>query len=88
LYVFTKNCRQLRNARTGEIVFPKEEHANWLSNTKWPTSSIFKWYPTEAQLLSRNNWEPNVLFFVFRVFLKKRKEKKRKEKKRKEKKIP
>jgi hypothetical protein len=27
--------------RVGEIVFPREEHTNWLSNTKW---SVLKPY--------------------------------------------
>lgn len=31
----TKNNSQVRDADTGEIVFPKEEHAHWLSNIKW-----------------------------------------------------
>lgn len=32
---YTKNSRQLMNAGAGEIVFPREEHTSWLSNTEW-----------------------------------------------------
>ena len=29
-----KNYRELRNAESGDIVFSRKEHANWLSDTK------------------------------------------------------
>ena len=35
LQTYTKNHRELRNARAREV-FHREEHTNWLSNTKWP----------------------------------------------------
>jgi hypothetical protein len=38
---FTKNYWQLRNAESEKkIIFPKEEHTNWLSNTKWSVLKI------------------------------------------------
>jgi hypothetical protein len=30
-----ENYRKLRNAEVGEIVSPKKEHTDWLSNTTW-----------------------------------------------------
>ena len=30
--LYTKNDRPLRNVRVREIVFPREEHTNWLFN--------------------------------------------------------
>jgi hypothetical protein len=33
---YTKYCKHLRMLRVGEIVFRREEHANWLANSKCP----------------------------------------------------
>jgi hypothetical protein len=32
---YTKNYRQLRNARVGVTVFPRDGALNWLFSTKW-----------------------------------------------------
>lgn len=37
---YTKNYRPLRTARVGEIVFPREEHTNWLFNNLYKESSL------------------------------------------------
>jgi hypothetical protein len=35
LQPYIENCRRLRDVQAGVMVFPGDEHADWLSNTKW-----------------------------------------------------
>jgi hypothetical protein len=36
-----KNFRILKVLRRGDIVFPREEHPNWLSNDGWSTLKTY-----------------------------------------------
>jgi hypothetical protein len=40
IQLFSKRYRQLRKYEDGGIVYPGEEHTNWISNTKSPALKL------------------------------------------------
>jgi hypothetical protein len=41
LQLHKNSYRELKNARNGKIVFPRENKTNWLSNTEWSSLKTY-----------------------------------------------
>ena len=59
------NYRQLKNAESRGNSFPREEHNNWLSNTKWSALKIH----IHVTLYRLVMFYPYVCVFMYYVFM-------------------
>lgn len=62
---YRKDNRQPKNAESSRIVFPREEHNDWLFNTKWSALETHTYIGVTLYRLNRLYLETHTYIYIY-----------------------